>query len=95
MMWTRGGGRVLDALVQRRGEERALYLKPDGTALVPPVPITGFPNPSSPAADITDLIVKLQTALNDQTGSTLSVDGVLGPRTYQALQAWQNRRSGT
>lgn len=31
LMWDKAGGRVVPALLRRRGEERALYLTPDGT----------------------------------------------------------------
>lgn len=31
LMWDKAGGRVVPALLRRRGEERALYLTPDGS----------------------------------------------------------------
>jgi lysozyme len=31
LMWDRAGGKVVPALLRRRGEERALYLTPDGS----------------------------------------------------------------
>ncbi len=91
--WTRGGGRVLDGLVRRRHEEQGLYLTPDAspkTAPSSPSPPT-FASPSAPLV-IPDLIAAIQRALNEQAGQTLSVDGLIGPRTYNALVNWQNRR---
>ncbi len=60
--------------------------------ITPPVPIP-IPPPPAPQVDIHALIVMIQQALNAQAGANLSVDGIFGPRTYAALQNWQNRRS--
>ncbi len=50
-----------------------------------------FAPPSAPLV-IPDLVAAIQRGLNEQAGTTLSVDGVFGPRTYLALVNWQNRR---
>ena len=36
LMWDKAGGRVVPALLRRRGEERALYLTPDGASAAAP-----------------------------------------------------------
>lgn len=43
LMWNRAGGQVLDGLTRRRGEERALYLKPDSEVPSPPE-LSGAPS---------------------------------------------------
>ncbi len=58
------------------------------------VPIQPAPTPPASPAPlvIPDLVAAIQRALNEQAGASLSVDGVFGPRTYNTLMAWQNRR---
>lgn len=38
LMWDRAGGKIIPALLRRRGEERALYLTPDGSEAITTVP---------------------------------------------------------
>jgi lysozyme len=82
--WTRANGQVLDGLVRRRNEERALYLTPDA----PEIPA---PPKAPPAVDIHALVVMLQQALNDQASTGLVVDGLLGEHTLAAWRDWHGR----
>ncbi len=85
--YNEGPGNVL------RGRDDSSYSKPwlaaksfwESVDTPAPTPV--------PVPNILGLVVMLQQALNDQIGAGLSVDGVFGPRTYQAIQNFQNRRS--
>jgi Phage-related lysozyme (muraminidase) len=79
---------VVPGLARRRGEERALYLM-DAT---PPVPVP-VPVPGPVIVNIHSLVVMIQQALRDQGYDPGPVDGIMGPRTYAAVLACQNRRS--
>lgn len=77
--WNRAGGKVIKALVLRREEERALYLSSG----------TDAPAPDEPPADTidADLLADIVRAAQRVVGT--DPDGIMGPRTYAAIQAAQ------
>ncbi len=92
--YNEGPGNVL------RGRDDSAYARPWMAAKVHWEPLVDTPQAPAPVpvpapvpqVDIHTLVVMLQQALNAQTGSTLSVDGIFGPRTYAVLATWQNRK---
>jgi lysozyme len=51
-MWNKAGGKVLQGLVNRREDERKLFLKPVGTVAEPPKPVAPPPAPVVPTPEV-------------------------------------------
>jgi lysozyme len=82
LRWIHGGGRVLQGLVERRQDERSLFL-------------TGMENDSSMPILVLgekgDFVEKLQECLNKH-GFIVIQDGIFGLNTQEAVRAFQLSR---
>lgn len=79
LLWDHAGGRVVQALLHRREEERAIYLEASAAPVQPPV-----------QDPVKHAVILLQAALNAVGASPpLAEDGVAGERTLAALAAHQ------
>jgi GH24 family phage-related lysozyme (muramidase) len=92
-MWNKGGGRVLEGLARRRAAEMALFQGGAARDPSPPAEPTSKPSSSSllreggsgpPVRDIQNRLGAF--------GLLLTIDGAFGPRTAEAVRAFQKTR---
>jgi lysozyme len=79
LRWITGGGRILEGLVRRRREERAMFISGILPAEDQAFLVVGEKGES---------VVKLQTSLNSH-GEDIRVDGIFGSKTEEAVKRFQ------
>ena len=92
LLYNKGGGKVLNGLVKRRKEERALFLAPVETAVQMSPKESDRDTANFPVLKVGskgEYVKKLQKFLQEKNIYHGKIDGIFGPITKQAVIEWQ------